>query len=1005
MGFQVSFRSRRQGQASKPLSLSLWPQLLHPLLLLLIPLQGGCGDALRDTSDAIGLTKPKVHKVSDKHPGQNGNHGGDPDGDGPPGASPEGPEGAEKPEGVSAGERLLSLLGSEVSKWGTLSVQQIERLVFDGTRDLRCGDSLANPAFRELSDRLGGFETDLENTQLYRDLELPVFGYSDFGERSHGAYATPAQAESALDSAATAGAVPEIARADKVGRVGNRVVYLSARYGLFFVDVSDAANPKVSCSALVPGRPRNFYLRNDRLILLTDSGWGSASRAALIAFDLQAEGLRYSFHRELEGQSIIDSRMFNDTLAVFTKSYPEADDTQVRASGVDSAASGLAVAVSDVAGFAAPGRWYGETADSRLSVFNIVASGFELSFEEVFAESEVFDLRHDQVAPDRVGSVYSRTVRPLSFLSASDRYLLVGRQINEQILVGTQRRTSSWSTCVDWNPRVHEVKQRYCAPQWSFEANPAHNPAFRCALGTGFEACVQENESKFSPGKWKSTGVSCQTWSYWQGACMKQQTVTNEWHQPILEQREKTELAVYAFDNGQFVRLDDPAAAAGTFSIPGRALEHKSFSFRNGYLYSVMSTPLNGSTSRATEVRAFRVTENALVAAGMLTGIAPGEALKAVLFDSDELYFVTFREVDPLFTVDLSVPAEPRLAGELKVPGYSGQLIASGDFLLGIGQEPAPSVPGFRSSWRPKISLYDVKDLASPSEIETHIFATDVSSAWTAAETDDQVYHFSQPTQTLYVPLSVYDWKPSERLCQSTNTQSGRIAIAELQAGRLKSDEVDLSGFVDRVIETGQGNALAFGSSLIGALSRGDTGGWKSEALHLSPRTVGIYRLPGTDRVVALQATEIAGKVSRLQLVLGTRDGLENGDSLAAVDLPVELVSCYGMPTVRFFGNKVLFLFRSTAWRGGEQFESRFEYAYGFSGDQIHVLDSSETQDLVGRRISWCQLPPSDAAGFEPDGLVRGYFDGLFPCELHEPENVWVWNSWECSTRGLCAAW
>ncbi len=63
-----------------------------------------------------------------------------------------------------------------------------------------------------------------------------------------------------------------------------------------------------------------------------------------------------------------------------------------------------------------------------------------------------------------------------------------------------------------------------------------------------------------------------------------------------------------------------------------------------------------------------------LVRVGAVEHIARGEDIRAVRFDNDRGYVVTFKKTDPLFTLDLSEPARPRLEGELKIPGFSTYL-------------------------------------------------------------------------------------------------------------------------------------------------------------------------------------------------------------------------------------------------------------------------------------------------------------------------------------------
>jgi hypothetical protein len=78
--------------------------------------------------------------------------------------------------------------------------------------------------------------------------------------------------------------------------------------------------------------------------------------------------------------------------------------------------------------------------------------------------------------------------------------------------------------------------------------------------------------------------------------------------------------------------------------------------------------------------------EGNLVRVGAVEHIAPGEDIRAVRFDNDRGYVVTFKKTDPLFSLDLGDPARPRLVGELKIPGFSTYLQRiDPDHLISIG--------------------------------------------------------------------------------------------------------------------------------------------------------------------------------------------------------------------------------------------------------------------------------------------------------------------------------
>lgn len=111
---------------------------------------------------------------------------------------------------------------------------------------------------------------------------------------------------------------------------------------------------------------------------------------------------------------------------------------------------------------------------------------------------------------------------------------------------------------------------------------------------------------------------------------------------------------------------------------------------------------------------------------GSIENLAEGERVYSVRFDGEIGYFVTFRQVDPLFTVDLSDPKEPKILSELKIPGFSEYLHPFGEGeLFGFGKNATEegSVTGL------KISMFDVSD---PTNVtENHV--TPIDAAWSEA--------------------------------------------------------------------------------------------------------------------------------------------------------------------------------------------------------------------------------------------------------------------------------
>lgn len=112
---------------------------------------------------------------------------------------------------------------------------------------------------------------------------------------------------------------------------------------------------------------------------------------------------------------------------------------------------------------------------------------------------------------------------------------------------------------------------------------------------------------------------------------------------------------------------------------------------------------------------------------GAISGIAEDERVYSVRFMGDTAYFVTFRQVDPLFSVDVSDPTSPKIIGSLKIPGFSNYLFPFGKgMLFGMGQN-ADEKTG-RSTGM-KISMFDISD---PSNV-TECAKTNISASYSEA--------------------------------------------------------------------------------------------------------------------------------------------------------------------------------------------------------------------------------------------------------------------------------
>ena len=161
-----------------------------------------------------------------------------------------------------------------------------------------------------------------------------------------------------------------------------------------------------------------------------------------------------------------------------------------------------------------------------------------------------------------------------------------------------------------------------------------------------------------------------------------------------------TNIAKFALDEG---RISGVAATA----VRGFVRDTFAITASDGYL-RVLTTDY----STEDEVNALYILDENLKLTGQLTGIAPGEEIYAARFMGNTGYFVTYRNTDPLFTVDLSDSAKPEIIGELKVTGFSEYLHFWDDtHLLGIGYESDEKTGNIENI---KISMFNIEN---PGEV------------------------------------------------------------------------------------------------------------------------------------------------------------------------------------------------------------------------------------------------------------------------------------------------
>lgn len=149
---------------------------------------------------------------------------------------------------------------------------------------------------------------------------------------------------------------------------------------------------------------------------------------------------------------------------------------------------------------------------------------------------------------------------------------------------------------------------------------------------------------------------------------------------------------------------------------------------------------------------------------GSIHNLAKDETIYSARFMGDTGYFVTYRQVDPLFSVDLSDPENPKILGELKIPGFSEYLHPYGDGkLLGIGMDV--SEDGFTTEGV-KLSMFNVTDPSNVTEENKYTieesYGTDVGYNYKGVFVDVQKNLFGFVTYHDGVTYQLYTYDEAE---------------------------------------------------------------------------------------------------------------------------------------------------------------------------------------------------------------------------------------------------
>ena len=213
-------------------------------------------------------------------------------------------------------------------------------------------------------------------------------------------------------------------------------------------------------------------------------------------------------------------------------------------------------------------------------------------------------------------------------------------------------------------------------------------------------------------------------------------------------------VVVTGSDSGTVDPVEEPAGGGGSDDVgvspasDGASADSSTGSDVGvpGPASSIIALPASESAVSILELDGDKLTQ-----VGRVAGLGKGERIYAVRFIGPTGYVVTFRQTDPLYTVDLSDPTRPRVVGELKIPGYSSYLHPVDDHtLIGVGQMVGDGTTrGARISGL-QVALFDVSDPSAPKR--TQLWT--LPGAYSDAEYDSHAFLWWPKSGTVVLPAN-----------------------------------------------------------------------------------------------------------------------------------------------------------------------------------------------------------------------------------------------------------
>jgi len=236
----------------------------------------------------------------------------------------------------------------------------------------------------------------------------------------------------------------------------------------------------------------------------------------------------------------------------------------------------------------------------------------------------------------------------------------------------------------------------------------------------------------------------------------------------------------------------------GVGEVPGKVLNQFSMDEHKGYFRIATTTANSGRDSSLNHIY---VLDEDLKIIGKVEDLAKGEQIYSARFLGERAYLVTFKNIDPLFVVDLSNPKNPEILGYLKITGYSNYLHPYDEnHLIGIGKETQGGDEDFSWYQGVKISLFDVSDVENPIEKTKY----EIGDRGTSSDAlyDHKAVLFDKEKEILVIPIQLYEIDKSKYESDIPDYAYGEFVWQGAYVFRFNLNEIELIGKISHSIES-----------------------------------------------------------------------------------------------------------------------------------------------------------------------------------------------------------